>query len=59
MLIMINCVIKGYNIQLTCSIKKQKLEVASVGQSEEFGVITEPQLDFAIGDVIVSVRNGK
>ncbi len=41
------------------SIKKQKLEVASVGQSEEFGVITEPQLDFAIGDVIVSVRNGK
>jgi translation initiation factor IF-2 len=41
------------------SIKKQKLEVASVGQSEEFGVITEPQLDFVIGDVIVSVRNGK
>ena len=41
------------------SLKKQKLEVASVGQSEEFGVITEPQLDFAIGDVIVSVRNGK
>lgn len=41
------------------SVKKQKIEVASVGQSEEFGVITEPQLDFAIGDVIVSVRNGK
>jgi translation initiation factor IF-2 len=41
------------------SIKKQKIEVASVGQSEEFGIITEPQLDFAIGDVIVSVRNGK
>ncbi|MCX6703991.1 MAG: GTP-binding protein [Candidatus Woesebacteria bacterium] len=41
------------------SLKKQKLEVATVGQSEEFGVITEPQLDFAIGDVIVSVRNGK
>ena len=41
------------------SIKKQKIEVPSVGQSEEFGVITEPQLDFAIGDVIVSVRNGK
>lgn len=41
------------------SLKKQKLEVASVGQSEEFGVITEPQLDFAIGDMIVSVRNGK
>ena len=41
------------------SLKKQKLEVASVGPSEEFGVITEPQLDFAIGDVLVSVRNGK
>ena len=41
------------------SLKKQKIEVASVGQSEEFGVIIEPQLDFASGDVIVSVRNGK
>lgn len=37
------------------SVRKQKLEVASVGQSEEFGVIMDPQLDFAIGDVIVSV----
>ena len=37
------------------SIRKQKVEVASVGQSEEFGAIIEPQLDFAIGDVIVSV----
>lgn len=41
------------------SIKKQKLEVVSVGQSEEFGVIVEPQLDFAVGDVLVSMRNGK
>jgi translation initiation factor IF-2 len=41
------------------SLKKQKLEVTSVGQSEEFGVITDPQLDFTLGDVIVSVRNGK
>ena len=41
------------------SLKKQKIEVPSVGQSEEFGVITEPQLDFTVGDVIVSVRNGK
>lgn len=40
------------------SIKKQKIEVASVGQSEEFGVIVDPQLDFQIGDVLVSVRNG-
>jgi len=40
------------------SIKKQKIEVPSVGQSEEFGVIIEPQLDFQVGDVLVSVRNG-
>lgn len=37
------------------SLKKQKTEVASVGQSEEFGVILDPQLDFAKGDVIISV----
>lgn len=37
------------------SIRKQKNEVVSVGQSEEFGVITEPQLDFSVGDVLVSV----
>ncbi|HKC05112.1 MAG TPA: translation initiation factor IF-2 [Patescibacteria group bacterium] len=38
------------------SIRKQKNEVASVGQSEEFGVIMEPQLDFTEGDVLVSTR---
>jgi translation initiation factor IF-2 len=37
------------------SIRKQKAEVPSVGPSEEFGVILEPQLDFIKGDVIVSV----
>lgn len=37
------------------SLRKQKIEVASVGQSEEFGVIMEPQLDFQVGDVLVSV----
>jgi len=37
------------------SIKKQKMEVSSVGQSEEFGVIISPQLDFKVGDVVVSV----
>lgn len=37
------------------SLRKQKVEVASVGQSEEFGVIMEPQLDFSIGDVLLSV----
>jgi translation initiation factor IF-2 len=38
------------------SIRKQKNEVVSVGQSEEFGLIMEPQLDFTKGDVIVSVH---
>ncbi len=38
------------------SIRKLKVEVPSVGPSEEFGVIIEPQLDFAVGDVIVSTR---
>lgn len=37
------------------SLRKVKAEVSSVGQSEEFGVITEPQLDFVKGDVIVSI----
>lgn len=37
------------------SIRKQKAEVFSVGQSEEFGVILDPQLDFQIGDVLLSV----
>lgn len=37
------------------SIRKQKIEVTSVGQSEEFGVITEPQLDFQVKDVLLSV----
>ncbi|MGA3291718.1 MAG: translation initiation factor IF-2 [Candidatus Microgenomates bacterium] len=41
------------------SLRKQKLEVVSVGPAEEFGIIIEPQLDFAIGDVLVSIRNGK
>lgn len=37
------------------SLRKQKIEVSSVGQSEEFGIIVEPQLDFVTGDVVVSV----
>lgn len=41
------------------SLRKQKSEVSSVGQAEEFGVILDPQLDFAPRDVLVSVRNGK
>jgi hypothetical protein len=37
------------------SLRKVKAEVSSVGQSEEFGVIVEPQLDFEVNDVIVSI----
>lgn len=38
------------------SMKKQKQEVAQVGAGEEFGVLLEPQLDFALGDMLVSVH---
>jgi|WetSurSiteA1Bulk_404760.scaffolds.fasta_scaffold00074_4 translation initiation factor IF-2 len=37
------------------SLKKQKQEVSEVSQGEEFGVLIEPQLDFAKGDMLVSV----
>ena len=38
------------------SLRKQKTEVTSVGPAEEFGLIMEPQLDFQVGDVLVSTR---
>lgn len=38
------------------SLRKQKTEVVSVGQSEEFGVIIAPQLDFQIGDTLSSIK---
>lgn len=37
------------------SLKKGKQEVMEVKPGEEFGILFEPQLDFTIGDVIVSV----
>lgn len=37
------------------SLKKGKQEVSEVSQGEEFGVLMEPQLDFAEGDMLVSV----
>lgn len=40
------------------SMKKQKQEISEAKVGEEFGVIFEPQLDFTIGDMLVSVRNG-
>jgi translation initiation factor IF-2 len=38
------------------SIRKQKQEVNQVGQGEECGIIFAPQLDFEIGDTIVSKK---
>jgi translation initiation factor IF-2 len=38
------------------SIRKQKQEIASVGPSEEFGVILEPQIGFQVGDVLTSIK---
>jgi len=38
------------------SIKKQKQEVEKVKEGEEFGLLFKPQLDFKVGDMIVSVR---
>ncbi|MBL7036363.1 GTP-binding protein [Candidatus Microgenomates bacterium] len=38
------------------SLKKQKSEVESVGQGEEFGLLFVPQLDFQKGDVVLSVQ---
>jgi translation initiation factor IF-2 len=38
------------------SIRKQKQEVGGVGQSEEFGIIMEPQLNFEVGDTILAIR---
>jgi len=37
------------------SIKKQKEEVLEVKQGEECGILFEPQLDFKVGDMLLSV----
>lgn len=37
------------------SLKKQKQEISSVKAGEEFGILFEPQLDFKVGDMLVSV----
>lgn len=36
------------------SLKKQKSDVGVVSAGEEFGVILGPQLDFSVGDVLIS-----
>jgi len=38
------------------SMKKQKNEIDLAKQGEEIGILFKPQLDFIIGDVLVSVR---
>ncbi len=38
------------------SLKKQKTEITEAKNGEEFGILFEPQLDFAVGDMLVSVR---
>src|SRR4030042_1229218 len=38
------------------SMKKQKLEISSATSQEEFGAIIEPQLDFKVGDMLLSLR---
>lgn len=38
------------------SMKKDKKDTIEVGQGEEFGILFEPQLDFMVGDVILSIR---
>lgn len=40
------------------SMKKQKQEINESKAGEEFGVLLSPQLDFAIGDVLLSAANG-
>ncbi len=40
------------------SMKKQKQEITEAKAGEEFGAILSPQLDFQIGDVLLSATNG-
>ncbi len=39
------------------SLRKQKEEVSQVKQGEECGILFEPQLDFKLGDMLLSVSN--
>jgi translation initiation factor IF-2 len=41
------------------SMKKQKQNITEAKLGEEFGIIFKPQLDFELGDVLISVRNKK
>lgn len=37
------------------SMKKGRVEIAEAKSGEEFGIIFEPQLDFALGDMLISL----
>lgn len=37
------------------SMRKQKQEISEAKAGEEFGVIFDPQIDFAVGDMLISV----
>lgn len=39
------------------SMKKEKKDILEAKQGEEFGIIFQPQLDFTIGDMVLSVRS--
>lgn len=39
----------------TVSLRKEKKEVEEVRKGEEFGIFFEPQVDFKVGDVLLSV----
>ncbi len=43
------------NVKIT-SMKKEKKDISEAKQGEEFGLIMHPQLDFTIGDVLISSR---
>jgi len=40
------------------TIRKQKDEVESVSQGEECGILFNPQLEFIVGDMLLSVKHG-
>jgi len=48
---------KEVGISRVVSLKKQKEEIEIAKMGEECGILLAPQLDFEIGDVLVSVEN--
>ncbi len=50
---------KELGIVRITSLRKQKDEVAILKEGEEGGILFEPQLDFAVGDMLLSVANTK